>query len=262
MSLNFASTSDRCYRADNDADGTALDFSRSEDWTIALFARFEDLGGPNNCAVLTKYISTSNRNQTLFRVTDGSLPTSLHLYRYNRKFNEGFSAEDTWYLISCSHASSSGELTLYIFEMDGSAAIDGETATADADVSDLSAPIEIGAWNEGAKDPMKGDIANVAYFSSTLNRSQVTSYLRSPANFVASRTDCEFYLPMLGTDASSEPDWSGNGRNFIREGCTIGDNPPVATLGFDLGWEGTFGAAAAPGGSVPVAMHNYRRRRA
>ena len=239
MSLKFAGTSDRCYRNDNDADGTALDFSSSVEWTISMFARFTDLDATQNCALISKFCTSgtfSGSLQALLRVTNGGAPTSIHVYKPGQLHNTAFSEEDVWYLISCSCDGSSG-ITLYIFEMDGTAAIDGETDTAGSDDSNLTAPIELGSWNEGAKDPMIGELAFCCYSESKWSRDQTLSYLRNPHRF-ASLGDTAFFLPLLGTNASSEPDWSGNGRNFTRAGCTTGDNPPVATLGFDLGWRG------------------------
>lgn len=48
--------------------------------------------------------------------------------------------------------------------------------------------------------------------------------------------------------ASPEPDFSGNGRNGTVSGATITDHAPIPPpFGFDMGWQGTFTAAAAGG---------------
>lgn len=65
--------------------------------------------------------------------------------------------------------------------------------------------------------------------------------------------------------SSPEPDWSGNATHLTVNGSTQVDGAPVPHLVFaQRGWRGAIAAAGGGGGGlpIPVAMHNYRRRRA
>ena len=111
MSRHFASTSDTCSI---DAI-SGVDFSAGSAWTIAMFARFEDLDAAQNCALISKYKPSISANQALFRVTKGG--GYFQVYRTSRKWNEQFVDIDKWYMFACS-CDGSSELTLDVVLVD------------------------------------------------------------------------------------------------------------------------------------------------
>ena len=124
----------------------------------------------------------------------------------------------------------------------------------------IPAPVEmqIGQLKDGGSTRnFSGRIAEVAIWNVALIQVEVEQLSRGisplrirPENLVA-------YWPIFGI-GSPEPDYIGTANMAITGSPSVADHPPVMSpFGFDLGWQGAFGAAA-PAAYLPYQPHYQR----
>lgn len=131
-------------------------------------------------------------------------------------------------------------------------------------VQDVSVTFNAGNWTQvwlgtdGFGEPLNGVIAAVKAWNTNLTQAQVQTEMRqyAPMNFAS----LVGFWPSL--PGGRTVDYSTAGNTFTQNGTLADEEGPpipwkIARTRYFLPT-----AAAAPGGlSIPVAMHNYRRRR-
>ncbi len=108
----------------------------------------------------------------------------------------------------------------------------------------------IGAYRDSSpRDFWSGRIACVCMWNITLSDAEVLNAHNSLAPWTVRRDALKgLWIPY--TAAGPTPDLSGNGVNLSHFNTpAVADHAPLAPpFGFDLGWQGAFGAAAPPSG--------------
>ncbi len=135
-----------------------------------------------------------------------------------------------------------GSLTALAAEASYAAEADG----AGARTSD-SADLHIGT-NRTAEGGWEGDIAIFQIEGRAMTLAECQNWQFRPR--VLADTRLFLHLGFNGT--GTQPDWSGNGNSGAGTAVSVVDHVPLGPpFGFDLGWQGNFGAVAAAASLLP-----------
>lgn len=156
------------------------------------------------------------------------------------------------------------------FTWDGSGApkiFTGDINTAATEVSYATSQAGSGAPDDDSAESMllgaqvtlssgcDGDIATFQMFDVELSLADIVLHQFHPHN----TADCVVLMPLGFNGSSAQADWSGNSNNGTVTGATVTDHVPLPPpFGFDLGWQGTFTAAAAASMAYPGRNHPSR----
>jgi hypothetical protein len=247
MARNFPGTASNYISI---GDTTSARFLSTEAWTVLAYVRHETLTA-NQCPI-GKWSTTNSLKQMFVRVrSNGSFQVFHNGTPARITSSNGLAQTDTWYLYAVSNDGSSN-MDCRIVEADGTILFNG-AGTTTGDASDLTEPVNIGAREAGATDPVDGDIAYVAYIRAELTQEQIVAIAMGGIRGIlqyntdtGGTRDLQYFFPLIG-NVSPEVDWSGEDvAGTITGTLGVGDNPPIGPIfGFAHGFQGNVEAVAA-----------------
>lgn len=230
-------------------DVTNARFTAGSDWTFLAIFRIEDLASDRT--IVSKWTTASTTRQVRIYV-DKLGPVELRFNDTTILTTTGTVSTNTWYAIGVSHNSSGGTITVYVYDMAGTAIVNGETATHSTDASDLTEPIRIGRHGASSQDPFDGDICLPSYVDGIMTAAEIQNYSRAGIKavmYLRNKYGLQFSLPFRGS--SPERDISGNSNDGTINGAsTIGDGPPI---GIWYGADSAFSIVTEAGNAETLA---------